>query len=132
MAIALKRRHDYGREHEVYREALFEADCLARFVTRGDGNLVVSQLESSSGQQMSAANNTTTALGEPRQTLMGQKPNPFLSLPGTNGLSQESNPMEQMRYGMAPSINGMTEMGYGFDPSNNNEIEGWGRETCNK
>jgi hypothetical protein len=40
--------------------------------------------------------------------------------------------MEQVGYGMAPSINGMTEMGYGFDPSNNNEIEGWGPETCDK
>jgi hypothetical protein len=48
-----------------------------------------------------ATTNTTNALAGPKQMQMGQQPNPFIVGTGLYGLSQESNPMEQMGYGMA-------------------------------
>jgi hypothetical protein len=65
----------------IYKQTLFEADCLARFVTKGGGNLIALQLETSSGQQMTAVHPSTNTTN---------------SLASMYGLSQENNPMEQM------------------------------------
>jgi hypothetical protein len=64
--------HDSGREHDTYKKALFEADCLARFVLKAGSNLVVSQLKVSSGAQSS-----------------------FLAHLGLYGLSQEAASLSQ-------------------------------------